>query len=87
MIKTVEHLQAELKARLSRYAPDLDRALADIWSLLAKALEGVQLDAEMQDPYALLDHDTVESLLDQTLDTNSSIDPTPSEGQRAGNGD
>jgi tetratricopeptide (TPR) repeat protein len=87
LISTVEYLQAELKTRLSRHTPDIDKALADIWPLLAKALEGVRLDAPTQDPYALLDHNTVESLLNQMLDANSPTDPASTEGQRAGNGD
>jgi tetratricopeptide (TPR) repeat protein len=84
MIDTVDQLQTELKTRLSRYTTTVDQAVADIWPLLAKALEGVQLNATTHDPYVLLNHDTVTSLQNQKLADN---DAAPTERQRTGHGD
>jgi tetratricopeptide (TPR) repeat protein len=87
LINTVITLEAELKNKLSHYTDDVDKAMADVWPLLLKALEGVRLDVPTQDPYALLDYNNVTSLLNQMLDVNSPTDADSTEGQFAENGD
>lgn len=87
LINTVKSLQAELRTRLSQHTSDVDKAMADIWPVVAKALEGVQIEIATSDPYVLLDHNNVDALLRQMIDVNSPSDPASNKGQRTGNGD
>lgn len=86
LIKMVEYLQAELRTRLSKYTTEIDQAVADVWPLLVRALEGVQLNASASDPFALLDRNTVDSLVKQKNILNTSANPRLTKGQQSGNG-